>query len=81
MYLISILRNRARAHTGFIFQGRNVYKLNSNHYISLARKTFSRDIVLFEGIQVLGGVVMGMGASINIDGRAVSNLFGNIYDE
>ena len=49
--------------------------------IYLAPKTFSRDIVLFEGIQVLGGVVMGMGASINIDGRAVSNLFGNIYDE
>ena len=28
--------------------------------IYLAPKTFSRDIVLFEGIQVLGGVVMGM---------------------
>jgi hypothetical protein len=26
--------------------------------IYLAPKTFSRDIVLFEGIQVLGGVVM-----------------------
>ena len=31
--------------------------------IYLAPKTFSRDIVLFEGIQVLGGVVMGMGVS------------------
>ena len=37
--------------------------------------------LLFEGIQVMGGVVMGMGASIYIDSRAVSNLFGNIYDE
>ena len=28
--------------------------------IYLAPKTFSREIVLFEGIQVLGGVVMGI---------------------